>query len=86
MSLKGVSYPKIDHELFDKAKYNEILNKILDHTRKHLTTKSMANYVLETDKIYRKWQNPLSIARSFPRLFEMFIAYRSKRVSGRKSG
>lgn len=48
MNLPGVSYLRIDHNQFDKEKYYEILNKLLDHTRKHLTTRSMAHYVLQT--------------------------------------
>lgn len=50
MNLPGVAYPKIDHEKFDKAKYNEILGKMLEHTRKYLTTRNMAKYVLDTIK------------------------------------
>lgn len=46
MHLKGVSYLHIDHDKFDKAKYFKILKKLLDYTRKHLTTKSMAAYLL----------------------------------------
>lgn len=48
MSLEGVSYLKIDHSKFNKEKYYEILNKLLEYTRKHLTTKSIARYLLET--------------------------------------
>lgn len=48
MNLPGVSYGKIDHSKFNKAKYYEILNKLLEYTRNHLTTKSMARYLLET--------------------------------------
>lgn len=48
MNLEGVSYLNIDHSKFDRAKYDEILNKLLVHTRKHLTTKQMASYVLKT--------------------------------------
>ncbi len=47
MSLEGVSYLKIDHTKFNKAKYYELLNKLLEHTRKHLTTKSIAQYLLQ---------------------------------------
>lgn len=47
MNLEGVSYLHIDHSKFDKGKYKEILNKLLLHTRKYLTTKAMANYVLK---------------------------------------
>jgi hypothetical protein len=47
MNLPGVSYKKINHAIFDKAKYYEILNKLLEHTRKYLTLKSMADYILQ---------------------------------------
>ncbi len=48
MNLEGVSYLEIDHEKFDREKYFEILNKLLDYTRQKLTTKAMASYILET--------------------------------------
>ena len=48
MNLPGVRQGYIDHDIFDKAKYFEILNKMLAHTRQHLTTKSLAAYLLET--------------------------------------
>ena len=54
MNLRGVYFDKrtkkgwINHRIFDRAKYYELLGKILEHTRKHLTTKSMADYVLRT--------------------------------------
>jgi hypothetical protein len=48
MSLEGVSYLGIDHSRFDKNKYYSILNKLLDYTRKYLTTKSIAQYFLDT--------------------------------------
>ena len=47
MSLPGVSYLKIDHELFDESRYYEILNELLEYTRKFLTTKNLAKYLLE---------------------------------------
>jgi hypothetical protein len=47
MNLDGVSYLHIDHEKFDREKYNEILKKMLAHTRAHLTTNEMASYVLK---------------------------------------
>ena len=46
MSLPGVGYRTIDHTKFDKKRYLEILEKLLAHTRKHLTCRSMAQYVL----------------------------------------
>lgn len=47
MNLPGVSYLSIDHAKFDKEKYYEILAKLLDYIRTHLTTKAMAQYLLE---------------------------------------
>lgn len=47
MNLDGVSYLKIDHEKFDRDKYFEILTKLLEYTREHLSTKSMARYLLK---------------------------------------
>jgi hypothetical protein len=46
MHLEGVSYLQIDHSKFDLAKYYDILNRLIQHTREHLTTKKMAEYVL----------------------------------------
>ena len=48
MNLEGVSYLKIDHTRFNKTRYFEILNKLLEHTKKFLTTRRMAEYVLNT--------------------------------------
>lgn len=47
MNIPGVSYLHIDHEKFDKDKYYELLNKLLDYTRKYLTTEYMASYLLK---------------------------------------
>lgn len=47
MSLEGVSYLKIDHSKFNKVRYYEILAEMLEHTRRYLTTRSMALYLLE---------------------------------------
>lgn len=47
MNLEGVSYLTIDHSKFDRLRYNEILTELLEHTRKHLTTKQMSKYLLE---------------------------------------
>ena len=47
MHLPGVSYLHIDHQKFDREKYFEILNKLLEHTRQHLTTRKMARYILK---------------------------------------
>lgn len=48
MDLPGVSPLGIDHELFDREKYDEILLQLLGHTREYLTARAMAEYVLET--------------------------------------
>lgn len=48
MNLEGVSYLHIDHSRFDKKKYRKILKKLLHYTKKHLTTRQMAHYVLKT--------------------------------------
>jgi hypothetical protein len=47
MNLPGVSYLKIDHKKFDRKRYREIVEKLLEHTRKFLTCEQMATYVLE---------------------------------------
>lgn len=47
MNLEGVSYLSIDHTIFDREKYNRILEKLLAYTREHLTTKQMADYILK---------------------------------------
>lgn len=47
MHLPGVSYLQIDHSQFDKKRYEEILEKLLDHTRKHLSCRAIANYLLK---------------------------------------
>lgn len=47
MNLEGVSYLHIDHNKFDQEKYKEILNKLMVHTRKYLTTTAMAKYFLK---------------------------------------
>lgn len=46
MNLEGVSYCKIDHTKFNKKRYFEILHELLEHTKKYLTTKNMARYIL----------------------------------------
>jgi hypothetical protein len=48
MHLPGVSCGSIDHSLFDKAKYYEILHKLMEYARSCLTTKQMAQYLLKT--------------------------------------
>lgn len=48
MNLPGVSYGKIDHSLFDKERYFQILEQLLDYTRKVLSAKAMAQSILDT--------------------------------------
>lgn len=47
MNLEGVSYMHIDHSRFNKTRYYEILNALLDHTRKFLCSKAMGEYLLK---------------------------------------
>jgi hypothetical protein len=47
MSLPGVSYGHIDHSIFDYQRYYEILEKLLTYTREHLTTDTLAQYMLD---------------------------------------
>ena len=55
MHLPGVIPPsnghprvRIDHGQFNRQRYYEILQKLLEHTRNHLTTRSIAQYILKT--------------------------------------
>lgn len=48
MNLDGVSFLHIDHSKFDLAKYDDLLNRLIAYTREHLTTKKMAEYLLQT--------------------------------------
>jgi hypothetical protein len=49
MALPGVSSNgTIDHRVFDKARYHELAQKLLDYTRRELGTRSMARYILTT--------------------------------------
>ncbi len=48
MHIEGVSYLSIDHKRFNVQKYYEILNKLLEYTREKLTTRSMAQYLLDS--------------------------------------
>ena len=50
MNLPGVSKGKIDHRIFDRGRYDQILIKLIEHTRRYLTAKSMAAYLLYTIK------------------------------------
>ncbi len=48
MNLKGVHRGYIDFDIFDEARYSEILEELLQYTREHLTTKQMGKYILRT--------------------------------------
>ena len=48
MNLPGVSYLKIDHSKFNRANYDALLQKLLEHTRKYLTSNAMAEYLLKS--------------------------------------
>ncbi|MBA3602128.1 MAG: hypothetical protein H0W50_00415 [Parachlamydiaceae bacterium] len=56
MNLKGVHFQNrkgqqvlyIDHKKFDRIRYFEILKELIEHTKRYLTTKKMAQYVLKT--------------------------------------
>jgi len=47
MHLKGVHHGRIDHSIFDKKRYYEILHELLEYMHQHLTTKAVAQYVLD---------------------------------------
>ncbi len=46
MQLEGVSYLHIDHSKFNKKRYYEILEQLLEYTRNYLTSRKMAEHVL----------------------------------------
>lgn len=48
MNLEGVGYLTIDHSKFNKKRYFEILEELLNHTRKYLCSRAMAEYLLST--------------------------------------
>jgi hypothetical protein len=48
MHLPGVSNGRIDHAKFDKKRYFKILDELLEYTRKHLTCRAIAQYMLDT--------------------------------------
>ncbi|HSX26201.1 MAG TPA: hypothetical protein VLE89_04250 [Chlamydiales bacterium] len=48
MHLPGVYHGRIDHNLFDKERYYQILNELLKYTRTVLTAKNMAKTILDT--------------------------------------
>lgn len=47
MNLKGVSFLQIDHSVFNKERYFQILNQLLEYTRAHLTCQARADYLLK---------------------------------------
>ena len=48
MNLEGVQYLHIDHSKFNKKRYFEILEQLLEHTRNYLSSRAMAEYLLAT--------------------------------------
>jgi len=48
MHLEGVSCGKIDHSKFNIKRYYEIVNELIAFTREHLTTRKMAQHLLDT--------------------------------------
>lgn len=48
MHLPGVSYLHIDHRRFDPKKYRHILRQLLDYTRTVLSSRNMAQSILDT--------------------------------------
>lgn len=48
MHLRGVSYGRIDHAVFDYERYYEILEELLEYTRTHLCAANIAQYMLDT--------------------------------------
>lgn len=47
MHLKGVYHGRIDHAIFDKKRYYEILEELLDYMHQYLNTKAVAQYLLD---------------------------------------
>ncbi len=47
MHLKGVGHGKIDHSIFDKKRYYEILHELLEYMHQKLNTKAVAQYMLD---------------------------------------
>lgn len=45
--VDGKNFLAIDHELFNKERYYQILELLLEHTRQYLTCRKMAEYVLD---------------------------------------
>jgi len=46
-SMPGVHEGSVDESFFDKDRYADILNQLLNYTRKYLTTEYLARYVIE---------------------------------------
>lgn len=47
MNLPGVHCKYIDHSRFDKKRYHEILQELIEYTKAYLTAQKMAEYVLK---------------------------------------
>lgn len=47
MHLRGVYQGRIDHNLFDKKRYYEILHELLEYMHQHLNAKAVAQYMLD---------------------------------------
>lgn len=63
MNLDGVNYSTmtIDHAIFDKTKYFDILTKMMEHSKTYLTTRSIASYILNTVNTTSKNINELKV-------------------------
>jgi hypothetical protein len=48
MELPGVSFMHINHSLFDKERYKDVLTRLLHHTRTYLSCRAMAEYLLKS--------------------------------------
>jgi len=82
MNLPGVSYMNINHEIFDKKKYFELLNKLLDYTRQYLTTEYMARYLLKEIQ-YKEGQKIMFISNDIqPDYMRCLILIGLKQVLG----
>lgn len=46
MNLKGVNYNNIDFSVFDKEKYFDLLNQILEHSKEEITTERNAKLII----------------------------------------
>ncbi len=83
MNLEGVSYLSIDHKILNREKYEEILKKLLDYTREHLSTKEMARYILKSVN-YDGWGKILYLSNDpYPDYLRCLILNRLKRIVAR---